>query len=238
MTIQTRTVDYQHGDVTLRGYMAWDDAGTPRAPVLVAPTWAGRTDFENQQAEKLAALGYVGFAVDMYGDGKTGNGPEECTALMTPVVSDRALLQARMGAALDAARAQPEVSEGDAAAIGFCFGGLCVLDLARSRSDISGVVSFHGLLTAPDNLDGQSIAAKVLVLHGYEDPMVEPDAVVAFCDEMRARGCDWQVHSYGQTLHAFTNPQANDPDFGTVYSELAASRSFASMRAFLTEVLG
>lgn len=237
MAIQTRLVRYPHGDVTLVAEMAWDDSLGPRPAVLVAPTWAGRTNFEGGLARELAELGYVGFAVDMYGNGATGQGPEECTALMTPVVSDRALLQARMGAAVDAARAQSEVVDQPLAAIGFCFGGLCVLDLARSRDDIAAVVSFHGLLGAPDNLDKPKVSAKVLVLHGYEDPMADPDAMRAFCDEMTAADCDWQLHAYGQTLHAFTNPEANDPDFGTVYNKTAADRAFASMRALLAEAL-
>lgn len=237
MAIQTRMVDYQHGDITLQAEMAWDDDLGPRPAVLVAPTWAGRTEFEGSKARMLAGLGYVGFAIDMYGKGITGAGAEECTALMTPVVSDRALLQARVSAAVEAVREQAEVDAKSVAAIGFCFGGLCVLDLARSRSDIAGVVSFHGLLGAPDNIASPNISAKVLVLHGYEDPMADPDAMRAFCDEMTASGCDWQLHAYGQTKHAFTNPEANDQSMGTVYNQTAADRAFATMQSFLAEVL-
>lgn len=237
MTIQTRLIEYTHGDVTLQGEMAWDDALGPRPAVLVAHAWAGRTDFEGDKARMLAELGYVGFAIDMYGKGIVGNGVEECSALMTPVVSDRPLLQARIGTAAEVIRQQPEVVDAPLAAIGFCFGGLCVLDLARSGADVAGVVSFHGILGAPDNITQPDISAKVLVLHGYDDPMADPDALRTFCDEMTAAGCDWQVHAYGQTTHAFTNPAANDPDFGTVYREVAAKRAFASMRAFLDEVL-
>lgn len=237
MAIKTRLFDYYHDDLKLIGEVAWDDALGPRPAVLVAPTWAGRTDFEGDKAQMLAELGYVGVAIDMYGEGRTGSGADECSALMTPVVSDRANLQARMAAAVGAARALPETSEGPLAAIGFCFGGLCVLDLARSGGDVAGVVSFHGILGAPDNLETDKISARVLVLHGYDDPMADPDAMRAFCDEMTRSGCDWQLHAYGQTTHAFTNPNANDPDFGTVYSARAAERSFASLRAFLAEVL-
>lgn len=237
MTIQRREIRYQHGDVSLKGMMVYDDAREPSPAVLVAPTWAGCTAFEIEQAERLAGLGYVGFAVDMYGDGATGGDKEECTALMTPVVSDRALLQGRVGAAVDAIRAEPEVA-GPTAAIGYCFGGLCVLDLARTREDIAGVVSLHGLLSAPDNDTLSGITAKVLVLHGYDDPMVPPEQVVAFASEMSAANGDWQVHAYGGVLHAFTNPEANDPDFGTVYSEVATRRANYAMDDFLNEVLG
>ncbi len=237
MSVQTREVIYTQGETQLRGIMAWDDDLGPRPAVLVAPTWAGRTEFECDQAKRLADLGYVGFAVDLYGEGATGADKEECTALMTPVVSDRGLLQARIGAAADAVRAQSEVADQPVAAIGFCFGGLCVLDLARSRGDVAGVVSLHGLLMPADNLPDPSISAKVLVLHGYDDPMVPPEQVVAFASEMTAAGCDWQLHAYGQTLHAFTNPEANDPDFGTVYSATASRRAYHALDDFLAEAL-
>ncbi len=237
MTVQTREVTYTDGETTLRGHLAWDDALGPRPAVLVAPTWAGCTDFEKDQAVRLADIGYVGFAVDMYGDGATGGDKEECTALMSPVVSNRALLQARIGAAADAVRGLAETADEAVAAIGFCFGGLCVLDLARARADVAGVVSLHGLLMPADNLPAPKIAAKVLVLHGYDDPMVPPEQVVSFAAEMTEAGCDWQLHAYGQTLHAFTNPDANDPDFGTVYSATASRRAYRALDDFLAEIL-
>ena len=238
MAIQQRLIDYTHDALTLQAAMFWDDAMGPRPAVLVAPTWAGRTEFENGQARHLAELGYVGIAIDMYGKGLVGDGPEQCTALMTPVFSDRALLQDRMTAATTMARAQPEVLAQPLAAVGFCFGGLCVLDLARTHVDIAGVVSFHGLLMAADNVTSPENITKVLVLHGYDDPMVTPDAMVAFADEMTAAGVDWQVSAYGGTGHAFTNPHAADPSNGMMYNPVVAERTFAAMRAFLAEVLG
>jgi len=237
MTIQTREVTYESAGVTFISTMAWDDSLGPRPAVLVAPTWAGCTDFERDQALRLAGLGYVGLAVDMYGGGAIGADKAECTALMTPMMSDRAILQARIGAAADAVRSQPESADEPVAAIGFCFGGLCVLDLARSRQDVAGVVSLHGLLLPADNLPDPSLQAKVLVLHGYDDPMVAPEQMLAFTTEMTATGCDWQLHAYGQTLHAFTNPEANDPDFGTVYSATASRRAYRALDDFLAEVL-
>lgn len=236
MAIQTRLIEYHHGDTLLEGELVWDDARGPAPVVLVAHAWAGRGEFESGKAHMLAELGYVGFAIDMYGKGLSGTTTEECSALMTPVVSDRAGLQQRMQAALDTARAQPEVT-GPAAAIGFCFGGLCVLDLARSGADIAGVVSFHGLLMAPDNIEQPKVLAKVLALHGYDDPMATPDAMMAFTREMTDSGADWQLHAYGQTQHAFTNPNANDPNLGTIYNPVAERRALASMRDFLAEVL-
>jgi dienelactone hydrolase len=237
MTVQTRELTYESSGVIFHSTMAWDDTLGPRPAVLVAPTWAGCTDFEREQALRLAGLGYVGLAVDMYGGGAVGADKAECTALMTPMMSDRALLQARIGAAVDAIRIQPEAADEAVAAIGFCFGGLCVLDLARTRQDIAGVVSLHGLLLPADNVSDPDIRAKVLVLHGYDDPMVLPEQMLAFTTEMTATGCDWQLHAYGQTLHAFTNPEANDPDFGTVYSPTASRRAYRALDDFLSEVL-
>ncbi len=238
MSIQTRTLDYFHNGVPLEGFLAWDDAlDGPRPAVLVSHAWAGRDAFAEGKARALAQLGYVGFALDMYGKGILGAGPEENAKLMGPFMEDRALLQGRQRAALDAVRQQPEVDAGRIAAIGFCFGGLCALDLARSGADLRGVVSFHGLLTPPGNTACQPISTKVLVLHGYDDPMAPPEQVLALADELTLAGADWQIHAYGGTVHAFTNPQANDPGFGTVYKAEADLRSWQALRNFLAEVL-
>ncbi|TSE33110.1 dienelactone hydrolase family protein [Tepidimonas charontis] len=238
MTIQTRLVEYTHDGQTFEGLLAWDDTLAGRRPaVAVAHAWAGRTEFEAGKARALAELGYVGFAMDVYGKGRRGRSRDENAALMTPLVQNRARLQARLGAALHALHAQPEVDVARCAAIGFCFGGLCVLDMARCGLPLRGVVSFHGLFTAPGNTAGCRIEAKVLALHGWDDPMVPPDAVLAWTREMTEAGADWQLHAYGGTMHAFTNPEANDPDFGTVYSARADARSWTAMRAFLSEVL-
>lgn len=238
MTITTRTIEYQHNDVLLEAVLAWDDTALdPRPAVMVSHAWAGRDEFAVNKARALAGLGYVGFAVDMYGKGVIGSGPEENAKLMTPFMEDRALLQSRMQAALDTVRQQKEVDGDRVAAIGFCFGGLCVLDLARSGAKLNGVVSFHGLFTPPGNLSGKPITAKVLVLHGYDDPMVTPAQTVALADELTKAGADWQIHAYGGTVHAFSNPNANDPGFGTVYQPAADRRSWQSMGNFLEEVL-
>jgi len=134
--------------------------------------------------------------------------------------------------------AKSESGAANASAIGFCFGGLGVLDMARSGADVDGVASFHGILGAPGNTDGQSISAKVLVLHGWDDPMATPDDVLTFSKEMKAAGADWQLHAYGGTLHSFTNPAANNPDFGTVYNASATRRSLAACKDFLAEIYG
>ena len=237
MTIQTRTIDYQDGDVDLQGYLAWDDAVEGKRPgVMIAHAWAGRSDFENGKAEELAKLGYVGFALDNFGRGILGTNTEENSALIQPFLDDRAMLQGRMQIALEVLKGLDEVDASMVAAIGFCFGGLCVLDLARTGTDICGVVSFHGLFGSPGNTAGNKIKAKVLALHGWDDPMAPPDQVVSLAEELSSMGADWQVHGYGNTMHAFTNPQANDPDFGTVYSPDADRRSWNAMQDFLSEI--
>jgi len=237
MAIQTRLIDYRHGDDVLEGFFAWDDAVTgPRPAVAIAHAWGGRSEFEDQKAVKLAELGYVGFAMDMYGKGVLGNTPEENTALMTPFMQDRALLQARIAQGIDVLRQQAEVDDGSIAAMGFCFGGLCVLDLARSGSDVLGVVSFHGLFTAPDNTAGNRISAKVLCLHGYDDPMAQPQSMLDLATELKGAGADWQVHAYGNTVHSFTNPAADNAAMGTAYSATADRRSWQSLQNFLGEL--
>jgi len=219
--------------------MAWDDDHVgPRPGILVSHAWGGRGEFEDNKARQLAELGYVGFALDVYGKGIRGSNPEENGALMTPLLENRPLLQERLVSSLSTMREQDEVDSSNVAAIGFCFGGLCVLDIARLGQNIAGVVSFHGLFNAPDNTTGNSISAKVLALHGWDDPMATPDQVVAFGEEMSAMRADWQIHGYGNTMHAFTNPDANDPDFGTVYDKSADRRSWIAMQNFISELFG
>lgn len=228
---------YHHGEQELHGYLALDgESKHPRPAVLVAHDWTGCNDFARQKAELLAGLGYVGFALDMYGQGKLGGTVEERMELIQPFLNDRALLRARIHAAFDAVTALPEVDKNRVAAIGFCFGGLCVLDLARSGAKIKASVSFHGLLNAPKELPNEIIHAKILVLHGYDDPMVRPEVVNTFCQEMSLAKADWQVHQYGHTQHAFTNPEAHNPDMGTLYNAVAERRSLQSMVNFLQEV--
>ena len=237
MAIQTRLVEYRHGDVVLEGLLAWDDtASGPRPAVAISHAWGGRSAFEEQKAVQLAELGYVGFAIDMYGRGVLGNGPEENTALMTPFMENRALLQARIDQGIATVRLQPEVDTDRVAAIGFCFGGLCVLDLARSGSDVLGVASFHGIFTPPGNTEGAKISTKVLCLHGYDDPMAQPQSVLDLAAELTAAGADWQVHAYGNTVHSFTNPAADNPQMGTAYNAAADRRSWRSLLDFLQEI--
>ena len=239
MAIVSNTVDYLDSDVPLEGFFAYDDAFDGKRPaVLISHAWGGRDDFVADKAKKLAELGYLAFAVDMYGKGVLGQNPEENAKLMQPFMDGRAMLQQRINSALYAVKLLPWVDDTKIAASGFCFGGLCVLDLARSGADIAGVVSFHGLLGAPDNISHPDIKAKVLVLHGNDDPMAPVEQLVALKQELTQAGADWQMHIYGNTMHAFTNPLANDPGFGTVYQADADKRSWMAMKNFLSEILG
>lgn len=237
MALQQRVVDYRDGDTVLEGRLAWDDSvHGPLPGVLVAHAWGGRSDYEDGKADRLASLGYAAFALDLYGKGVRGGDPETNAALMQPFLDDRAALQQRMRVSLDALRGQAEVDPGRVAAIGFCFGGLSVLDLARCGADVAGVVSFHGLFSPPGNTSGNEVRAKVLALHGWDDPMARPEAVQGLATELSALGADWQIHAYGNTMHAFTNPAANNADMGTVYDPVADRRSWQAMSNFLEEL--
>lgn len=234
MSVTTRIVDYEQGGQTYEGFLAMPE-GTPKGVVVVAHAWGGQSDFEQGKANLMAEWGYAGFALDVYGKGQRGETNEECEALMTPLASNREELQARLAEALSVAK--KESGSDNAAAIGFCFGGLSVLDMARTNMALKGVVSFHGLFGAPGNTADQ-ITPKVLALHGWEDPMATPDDVMDFSKEMTSAKADWQLHAYGSKMHAFTNPHADNPDFGTVYDAGADRRSFAACQDFLAEVLG
>jgi dienelactone hydrolase len=235
--IRTNEIDYRDGDTVCKGFVAYDDTqASPQPAVLISHMAGGREEFVESRARDLAALGYVGFALDMYGENRRGATLEEGRALMKPLLDDRALLARRINAALTAVRGLPQVDPQRVAALGYCFGGLCVLDLARSGADVRGVVSMHGLLK-PSPLPKQRIVAKILVLHGHDDPLAPPEDVSAFQAEMTAAGVDWQMHIYGGTQHAFTNPKANNPAAGLIYNPVADHRAWTSLVAFLAEVL-
>jgi dienelactone hydrolase len=228
---------YSSDHVSLEGVAVYDNASQHKRPlVIVIHDWSGRNAFAEDKAQQLAALGYVGFALDMYGEGRMGKTNEEKSALMSPLLEDRDVLRERLHAALAEAKKVPVVDSQKIGVIGFCFGGLCALDFARSGAAISGVVSFHGLLHAPENIPNKHITAKILALHGFDDPMVTPQHVMDFGHEMTQAKADWQLHVYGNTKHAFTNPLANDAAFGTVYDKNADRRSWVAMKNFFGEV--
>jgi dienelactone hydrolase len=237
MALVEQVIDYSDGTVNCKGWFCYDDAYTAPLPaVLISHAWGGRDEFVERKGRRIAWHGYACFALDMYGDAKRGKSTEENAALMQPFMQDRAMLARRIQAGLTALRAQPQVDAKRVAAIGFCFGGLCVLDLARSGADIRGVVSFHGLLKALPQPSKAKIRARILVLHGNDDPMAPTEDVLALQKELTQAQADWQIHLYGGTMHAFTNPDANNPAMGTVYKEEADRRSWHTLMNFLEEV--
>ncbi|MFT4648614.1 MAG: dienelactone hydrolase [Planctomycetota bacterium] len=237
MVIQTKLIEYTHDGTLLEGCLAWDDAQSdPRPGILVSHAWAGRGSFCIEKAKALAELGYVAFALDLYGKGVLGQSKEENEGYMQPFLDDRTRLQDRLKTCLQVMRAQPQVDSERTAIMGYCFGGLCAMDLARSGADILGAISMHGLPFAPE--ETHPISAKMLICHGWDDPMADPESMVELGQELSEAGADWQLHAYGGTMHAFTNPEADDPDSGMAYDADADRRSWQAACNFLAEVLG
>ncbi|GGD99256.1 dienelactone hydrolase [Polymorphobacter glacialis] len=228
---------YSDGNAPCEGYIAVPPGAGPHPAVLIAHNWAGQSSADTEIADKLAALGYIGIAIDVYGKGVRGGLTSDNSALMAPWMQDRTALRSRLLAAVEAAAADERVDRSRIAIIGYCFGGLCALDLARSATPlIKAAVSFHGSYSPPSIGEQPKIAAKVLVLHGWIDPITPPDATVALAHELEAAGADWQIHAYGQTRHAFTFPAANNPAGGIEYDPASDRRSWKSMTVLLAEV--
>lgn len=233
-------LEYSAGDTTCRGeYYTPENASGPLPVILVVHAWDGLIDEVRDKAIKLATQsGYIAFAVDVYGNGKTYDDMAQLVPALTPYLEDRGLLTARMEAAAAAARSIPGADASRIGAMGYCFGGMAVLDLARAdSSNIKATVSFHGGLEGNTLDNPATISSKLLVCHGEDDPMVPPELVAAFKAELTAKQADWQLHAYGHTVHAFTRPAANDPAFGAVYSEAANRRSWQAMLNFFADEL-
>jgi dienelactone hydrolase len=235
----TQAVEYKAGDTVCEGVIAYDDAATAKRPgVLLAHDWMGVTDHQKLQVAKLAALGYVALAADVYGKGVRPADAQSAGATAGALYKDRGLMRSRMRAALDWLAAQPQVDATHLAVTGYCFGGACALELARSGAPLRAVVTFHGTLATPTPQDAKNIKAKVLVLHGADDPYVKQEDVKAFMDEMRAAGVDWQVVQYSGAVHSFTDPRAGtDNNKGAAYNAAADRRSWRAMSDFLEETL-
>jgi dienelactone hydrolase len=235
--MKIETLTYSSGETKFHGYLA-DPEGSGRRPgVLVAHEAPGLNDHPKRRARMLAELGYVALAVDMYGNGRVAGKGEDAQQLMAPLREDVPRLRRHVRAGLDALAALPNVDPKRLGAMGYCFGGLAVLELARMGAPLAGVVSFHGILATKTPEDAKNITAKILVCTGAEDPLVPPDQVAAFSAEMTKAGVDWQVITYGGAKHAFTNPEANRPPV-LQYDDAADARSWEAMRSHWFELFG
>jgi dienelactone hydrolase len=236
--LHSEVVEYKHGDTVLEGYLAYDEAVKGKRPgVLVVHEWTGLAAYIKMRTEQLAELGYIAFAIDMYGKGVRPKNRQEAAAQANIYRSDRQLMRSRARAGLEVLWRHPLTDTKRIAAIGYCFGGGTVLELARSGADLAGAVSFHGNLDTPNPEDAKNIRGKVLVLHGADDPAVPKEQVLAFQDEMRKAGVDWQMIIYGGAVHNFTNPEAGaDKSKGSAYDEKADRRSWEAMRLFFAEI--
>ncbi len=228
-----------HHQTGLELYYSYPENTQGRLPaVLIFSPWTGRTSFAETKAQSLAEKGYVGIAVDLYGEGRTGSSKEECSRLMTPFIQDRQFLRDRMAAILAHLQQDERINSSKIVAIGYCFGGLCVLDAVRNNLGLCAGVSIHGLYGRPDYQLPKTYTSKVLTLHGFKDPMISQAEVRLLQEELQNAAVDWQMITYGQGYHAFTTPGANDPDFGTVFDACLDERTTLYVDAFLKEVLG
>ena len=236
--VRTETVEYHDGETVLEGYLAYDDASQIQRPgVLVVHEWKGLNDYAKKRADQLAGLGYVALAVDMYGKGVRAQTHDEAAKLSGVYKNDRQLMRRRILAGLEELKHHPQVDQGRIAAIGYCFGGTTVLELARSGADVAGVVTFHGGLSNPNPADARNIKGKVLILHGADDKFIPPEEVEAFKREMDAAGADYKFVAYPGAVHSFTVPTAgNDPSTGMAYNEEADRKSWQAMREFFSQL--
>jgi dienelactone hydrolase len=236
--IKTKEVEYRQGDTTLQGFLAWDGAAKGKRPgILVVHEWWGHNEHARNQARRLARAGYVAFALDMYGKGKVATHPGDAEAFMKEATKDPAVLTARFDAALARLKQETRVDPERVAAIGYCFGGSVVLGMARAGADLAAVVSFHGALATATPAQAGKVKARVLVLTGADDPMIPPEQVLAFEEEMREASARFEVVSYPGARHSFTNPEAHRAGMEALaYDAQADEKSWARMLELFGEV--
>lgn len=235
--IVTQTVEYEHDGVALRGFVAYDDAQDGRRPgVLVVHEWWGQNGYVKARAKQLAELGYVAFAADMYGESRITDDPQQAGEWAGALYADRKLLRGRALAGLEAMKELEQVDPEKVAAMGYCFGGTVALELARGGADIDAAISFHGGLKTDLPAREGEVKAKVLVLHGAADPMVPPEEVRAFQEEMHVAKADWVLIAYADAVHSFTSKEADARNMpGAKYNARADERSWRAMKDFLVE---
>jgi dienelactone hydrolase len=238
--VKTELVEYRDGETVLEGFVAYDDAKSgPRPGVLVVHDWGGLGEYAQHRAKMLAELGYVAFAADIYGKGVRPADPAESARVAGGYKADLPLLRKRVNLGLEQLRKRPETNPQKVAAIGYCFGGTTVLELARSGADVAGVVSFHGGLGTTLPAAAGAVKARILVCHGADDPFVKPAEQAAFKDEMAKAQVKYQFVAYPDAVHSFTNPKAgDDKSKGNAYNAAADQQSWDAMRKFFAEILG
>jgi dienelactone hydrolase len=236
--VRTETVAYRHGDVDLEGYLAYDDSIKGKRPaVLVVHEWWGLNEYARRRAEQLAGLGYVAFALDMYGKGQVTKHPEQAAEWVKQINSNVSQWQQRARAGLQVLAKDPRTDTTRIAAIGYCFGGATVQQLAYSGADIRGIVSFHGALLPPSDDQGKQAKAKILIAHGAADPFGGEEAIQRYISAMEESGLDWQMITYGGAKHSFTNPNADTVGMDALkYSQSADHRSWEHMKLFFDEI--
>lgn len=236
--VKLEPLEYKSGETICEGVLAHDPEVKDKRPgILIVHDWLGISDETRRRAKMLAELGYVAFCVDVYGKGVRPAPGKEASAEAGKYKQDRTLMLQRLAAAFETFAKHEKVDPKRIAAIGYCFGGTCVLEMARAGLDLAGVVSFHGGLKTSAPAEEGKVKAKVLVLHGADDPHVPPEEVTAFEKEMRAAKADWQLVAYGNAVHSFTNPKAgNDNSKGAAYEARADKRSWEALKVFLGEL--
>lgn len=235
--MQKETYRYADGAVECEGLIVRKaNLQLPAPVVVVCHHWSGRDALMDQRAEEVAQLGYIALAADLYGNHRTSQDREVCASMMNPFMAGRAMLRERLRATVSAAARMPGADGRKIVVMGFCFGGLCALDAARAGlPGVVGVASFHGLFTPPELGAQKPINARVLALHGFDDPLAPPDALRKFTVELNDAKARWEIDAYGQTVHAFTNPAANDKAAGMAFDPVICARSFARLEGFLKE---
>ena len=238
--VMTQSVTYQHDNVTLEGYLAFDDSIKGKRPgVLVVHEWWGLNDYARKRAAQLAGMGYVAFAVDMYGKGKVTSHPKEAGEWMKEITGNVETWGQRAMAGLQVLEKDPRTDPNRIAAIGYCFGGATVQQLAYSGANLRGVVSFHGSPLPPTEDQAKKVKAKILICHGAADPMTKPEVIQNYVAAMEKSGLDWQMIFYGGAKHSFTNPDADKAGMeGLKYSKSADKRSWEHMKVFFKEIFG
>lgn len=239
--IKTENVNYKQGDTELQGYLAYDDSSKDKRPgVMVVHEWWGLDDYPKHRAEQLAQLGYVAFAADVFGKDKVTTDPKQAGQWAGELKGNRKLLRDRAAAGLEQLKKNPLVDTSKVAAIGYCFGGTTVLELARMGADVAGVVSFHGGLESAPGMDAKNVKAKLLILNGADDKMSSPEAVAALDKELKAANADFKQIAYPGAVHGFTNPKNGKGAMGgaVAYNENADKSSWKEMQDFFTKIFG